>query len=115
MLSVALLGFAGFAGLCLAMENTSTTCSGASPAIVLKALRIGGWSLLLLSLVLAVHLQGLALGLVEWIAVLMAGVTLWVFGLPYQPRLLVAWQRPAWCLGRCWPCWRCKALREPGR
>jgi hypothetical protein len=39
-------------------KNTSTTCSGASPAIVLKALRIGGWSLLLLSLVLAVHLQG---------------------------------------------------------
>ena len=28
-------------------------------------------------------------GLVEWIAVSMAGVTLWVFGMPYQPRLLL--------------------------
>jgi hypothetical protein len=52
---------------------------------------------------------------VEWIAVLMAGVTLWVFGLPYQPRLLVGLAAASLVLGRCWPCWRCKALREPGR
>jgi hypothetical protein len=59
MLSVALLGFAGFAGLCLAMEKHFNDLLGRKPtAIVLKALRIGGWSLLLLSLVLAVHLQG---------------------------------------------------------
>ncbi|MNC58335.1 hypothetical protein D3C75_1080570 [compost metagenome] len=38
---------------------------------------------------LSVHQRGWALGLVEWTAVMMAGVTLWVFGLPYQPRLLL--------------------------
>ncbi|MHA6161961.1 DUF3325 domain-containing protein [Pseudomonas sichuanensis] len=100
MLSVALLGFAGFAGLCLAMEKHFNDLLGRKPtATVLKALRIGGWSLLLLSLVLAVHLRGLALGLVEWIAVLMAGVTLWVFGLPYQPRLLVGLAAASLVLG----------------
>lgn len=100
MLSVALLGFAGFAGLCLAMEKHFNDLLRRKPTvIVLKALRIGGWSLLLLSLVLAVHLQGLALGLVEWIAVLMAGVTLWVFGLPYQPRLLVGLAAASLVLG----------------
>lgn len=91
MLSVALIGFAGFAGLCLAMEKHFNELLGRKPtAVRLRALRAGGWALLLLSLVLAVQGRGWALGLVEWSAVLMAGVTLWVFALPYQPRLLLA-------------------------
>ncbi|WDY58820.1 DUF3325 domain-containing protein [Pseudomonas sp. PSKL.D1] len=90
MLSVALIGFAGFVGLCLAMEKHFHELLGrkARPA-QLRALRVGGWLLLALSLFQAVHLRGWAHGLVEWSAVLMAGVTLWVFGLPYQPRLLL--------------------------
>ena len=90
MLSIALIGFAGFAGLCLSMEKHFNELFERKPSgAQVRALRIGGWLLLALSLVLAVQLRGWALGLVEWIAVLMAGVTLWVFGLPYQPRLLL--------------------------
>ncbi|MFJ4348779.1 DUF3325 domain-containing protein [Pseudomonas sp. NPDC089401] len=90
MISVALIGFAGFVALCLAMDKHFSDLLGRKPRPgQLRGLRIGGWSLLLVSLVLAVHLRGWAHGLVEWIAVLMAGVTLWVFGLPYQPRLLL--------------------------
>lgn len=100
MLSVALIGFAGFAGLCLAMEKHFNELLGRKPtAVQLRALRFGGWALLLLSLVLAVHGRGWALGLVEWIAVLMAGVTVWVFGLPYQPRLLLGLAAASLVLG----------------
>jgi hypothetical protein len=90
MLGIALLGFAGFAGLCLAMEKHCNDLLGRKPTLFQqRALRACGWALLLVALVLAVHLRGWALGLVQWIAVLMAGGTLWVFGLPYQPRLLL--------------------------
>ncbi|HDS1681864.1 TPA: DUF3325 domain-containing protein [Pseudomonas putida] len=90
MLSVALIGFAGFAALCLAMEKHFSELLKRKPGPgQLRGLRIGGWLLLMLSLVLAVHWRGWAHGLVEWIALLMAGVTLWVFGLPYMPRLLL--------------------------
>ncbi|HDS1737308.1 DUF3325 domain-containing protein [Pseudomonas sp. BP8] len=90
MLSTALIGFAGFAALCLAMDKHFSELLPRKPSpLQLRILRIAGWMLLTLSLVLAVHQQGWALGLVEWMAVLMAGVTLWVFGLPYQPRLLL--------------------------
>ncbi|MEX5343994.1 DUF3325 domain-containing protein [Pseudomonas sp. I2] len=100
MLSIALIGFAGFAALCLAMEKHFNDLLGRKPgAQLVRALRIGGWVLLALSLVLAVHLRGWALGLVEWIAVLMAGVTLWVFGLPYQPRLLLGLAAASLVLG----------------
>ncbi|MBC3411942.1 DUF3325 domain-containing protein [Pseudomonas sp. SWRI107] len=91
MLAFALIGFAGFASLCLAMEKHFNELLKRKPtAVQRKALRVAGWALLLVSLLLAVQVRGLALGLVEWVAVLMAGVTLWVFGLPYQPRLLLA-------------------------
>ncbi|MDR2306491.1 MAG: DUF3325 domain-containing protein [Paucimonas sp.] len=90
MLGIALIGFAGFASLCLAMEKHFNDLIGRKPSLGLRRLlRGGGWLLLLLSLVLAVQLRGWAMGLVEWSAVLMAGVTLWVFGLPYLPRLLL--------------------------
>jgi hypothetical protein len=45
--------------------------------------------LLVLSLVLSVQWRGWGHGLVEWTALVMAAGTLWVFGLPYQPRLLL--------------------------
>ncbi|EKT4457609.1 DUF3325 domain-containing protein [Pseudomonas putida] len=80
MLGNALIAFAGFVALCLAMEKHFSD---------LHLLRVAGWLLLMLSLVFSVHQRGWALGLVEWTAVMMAGVTLWVFGLPYQPRLLL--------------------------
>lgn len=90
MLSVALIGFAGFAALCLAMEKHFNDLLGRKPAAgQLRSLRVAGWSLLLASLALSVHLRGWAHGVVEWVAVSMAGVTLWVFALPYQPRVLL--------------------------
>ncbi|UVM17568.1 DUF3325 domain-containing protein [Pseudomonas sp. B21-023] len=100
MLAVALMGFAGFAGLCLAMDKHFNELLGRKPtASQQRAMRVGGWALLLLSLALAVQLRGWALGLVEWIAVLMAGVTLWVFGLPYVPRLLLGLAAASLVLG----------------
>jgi hypothetical protein len=51
MLSVALLGFAGFAALCLAMEKHFNDLLGRKPTVdPAQGLRIGGWALLLLSL-----------------------------------------------------------------
>ncbi|MBK4990798.1 DUF3325 domain-containing protein [Pseudomonas sp. S60] len=90
MLGNALIAFAGFAALCLAMEKHFSDLLGRKPRPgQLKALQVAGWLLLVVSLVLSVHLRGWAYGLVEWAAVIMAGVTLWVFVLPYQPRLLL--------------------------
>ncbi|MFK0313526.1 DUF3325 domain-containing protein [Pseudomonas sp. NPDC090233] len=90
MLSIAMIGYAGFAALCLAMDKHFSDLLGRKPRPgQLRGLRLLGWLLLLVSVVLSVHQRGWAHGLVEWIAVLMAGVTLWVFGLPYQPRLLL--------------------------
>lgn len=86
----ALIAFAGFVALCLAMEKHFVELLGRKPRQgQLRLLRSAGWLLLVLSLVLSVHLRGWAHGLVEWSAVLMAVATLWVFGLPYQPRLLL--------------------------
>ncbi|QXH47763.1 DUF3325 domain-containing protein [Pseudomonas xanthosomatis] len=100
MLGVALIVFAGFAGLCLAMEKHFVELFRRKPTRPqLKALRAGGWALLALALVLAVQAQGWALGLVEWTALLMAGATLWVFGLPYQPRLLLGLAAASLVLG----------------
>lgn len=90
MLAVALFGFAGFAILCLAMEKHYKDVLGTAPAATrLWTLRIAGWGLLLVALSLAVRNSGWAMGLVEFSAVVMAAVTLWVFLLPYQPRLLL--------------------------
>lgn len=91
MLSIAMIGYAGFAALCLAMEkHFNELLKRKATAAQSRGLRMAGWGLLILSLVLAVEHRGWAHGLVEWLAVLMAGVTVWVFLLPYQPRLLLA-------------------------
>ncbi|MDF0732832.1 DUF3325 domain-containing protein [Pseudomonas entomophila] len=90
MLSIAWLTFAGLAALCLAMEKHFVDLLGRKPqGRQLHVLCVAGWTLLSLALVLAVYWRGLAHGLVEWSAVLMAGLTLWVFGLPYLPRVLM--------------------------
>jgi hypothetical protein len=100
MLSFALIGFAGFAALCLAMEKHFNELLGRKSTLrQRRGLRVAGWGLLLVALVLAVQTRGWALGLVEWSAVLMAGVTVWVFLLPYQPRLLLGLAAASLLLG----------------
>lgn len=106
MLSIAMIGYAGFAGLCLAMEKHFCDLLGRKPAPgQLLRLRTGGWSLLALSLVLSVYWRGWAHGLVEWVAVLMAGATLWVFALPYQPRVLLGLAAASLVLGPLLAVW----------
>ncbi|QXI47111.1 DUF3325 domain-containing protein [Pseudomonas anuradhapurensis] len=90
MAGIALITFAGLVALCLAMQKHFTDLLERKPRPgQLRLLRSTGWLLLLASLVLSVHLLGWAHGLVQWGAVLMAGATVWVFGLPYLPRLLL--------------------------
>ncbi|WP_438281274.1 DUF3325 domain-containing protein [Pseudomonas alabamensis] len=90
MLSVAMLAFAGFAALCLAMDKHAHDVLKRKPTLAQSRLRRGvGWALLFVSLLLAIQEQGWAYGLVQWVAVSMAGLLVWVFGLPYQPRLLL--------------------------
>nr|WP_225779219.1 DUF3325 domain-containing protein [Pseudomonas sp. Marseille-Q3773] len=90
MAGIALITFAGLVALCLAMQKHFADLLGRKPRPgQLRLLRGAGWLLLLASLVLSVHLRGWAHGLVQWVAVLMAGATVWVFGLPYLPRLLL--------------------------
>lgn len=90
MLAAALFGFAGFAGLCLAMDRHYQDLLGRKPTPQrLRVLRLGGWALLLLALCSAVAAAGWAMGIVQWLAMLMVGLALWIFALPYQPRLLL--------------------------
>lgn len=90
MLGIALIAFAGFAALCLAMPKHFQALLGRAPGPGQpRLLRASGWLMLLVSLALGVQARGWAHGLVEWTAVAMAGLILWVFGLAYLPRLLV--------------------------
>ncbi len=90
MLTIALFAFAGCAALCLAMEKHFNDLLGRKPrAEHLLGLRIVGWLLLALALTASVADRGWAMGLVELFGVLMAGLCLWVFLLPYRPRWLL--------------------------
>ena len=90
MLSVAAITFMGLAALCLAMDKHFGELLKRKPtARQLLGLRVLGWVLLGLAPGLAVAQRGLAHGLVEWSAVLMAGLVVWVFVKPYQPRALL--------------------------
>lgn len=90
MLAITLFAFAGSAALCLAMEKHFNDLLGRKPtAEQLLGLRIAGWLLMALALTAAVNHSGWAMGLVELFAVLMAGLCLWVFALPYRPRWLL--------------------------
>ena len=100
MAGSALIAFAGLVALCLAMQKHFTDLLGRKPRPgQLRLLRSAGWLLLLASLILSVHLRGWAHGLVQWAAVLMAGATVWVFGLPYLPRLLLGLAAASLVLG----------------
>ncbi|MGY4525717.1 DUF3325 domain-containing protein [Pseudomonas sp. UBA4617] len=100
MAGIALITFAGLVALCLAMQKHFADLFGRKPRPgQLRLLRSAGWLLLLAALVLSVHLRGWAHGLVQWVAVLMAGATVWVFGLPYLPRLLLGLAAASMVLG----------------
>lgn len=84
----ALLCYAGFMALCLAMERHHADLIGRKGAPgLLRALRWAGGGLLLASPWPAMAAQGWALGLVQWCAVLMASAGLLVWLMPYKPRL----------------------------
>ncbi len=90
MLAIALFAFAGCAALCLAMDKHFSDLLGRKPrAGQLLGLRVLGWLLLALALSAAVKHGGWAVGLAEWFGMLMAGLCLWVFALPYRPRWLL--------------------------
>ncbi len=90
MLAIALFAFAGSAALCLAMDKHFTELLGRKPkAEQLLGLRVVGWLLMALALTAAVNHSGWARGLVELFGVLMVGLCLWVFLLPYRPRWLL--------------------------
>lgn len=90
MLAITLLAFAGSAALCLAMEKHFSELLGRKPTTRQQlGLRLAGWLLMVLALTIAVNRSGWAMGLVELFAVLMSGLCLWVFALPYRPRWLL--------------------------
>ena len=106
MLSVVMLAFAGLAALCLAMDKHAHDVLKRKPTLAQSRLRRGmGWGLLFVSLLLAVQQQGWAYGLVQWMAVVMAVLLVWVFGLPYQPRLLLALALASLVLGPVLALW----------
>ncbi|UFH48614.1 DUF3325 domain-containing protein [Pseudomonas sp. KNUC1026] len=90
MLASALLCYAGFMALCLAMEkhfNDLLKCK--STLAQRRCLRVLGTGLLIVSPWPAIASQGWALGLVQWCAVLMASAGLMVWLMPYRPRLAI--------------------------
>ncbi|MBK5539152.1 DUF3325 domain-containing protein [Pseudomonas sp. TH05] len=88
MLLAVLLCYAGFAALCLSMDRHHSDLLGRKASAGRRqGLRLGGWSLLGLSLWAAVAAAGWGLGLVQWCAVLMLSALLLVLLLPYRPRL----------------------------
>lgn len=91
MLVVAVLCYAGFAGLCLGMERHYRDLVGRAPQPRISwALRLGGALLLMVALWAAIVADGgWSMGLVHWGAALMGSAVLLVFLLPYRPRLAV--------------------------
>jgi hypothetical protein len=88
MLLALLLCYGGFTALCLSMDRHHIELLGRTPSAAhRRALKVGGWLLLTLSLAAAVAATGWGLGLVEWFAVLMISALLLVLLMPYRPRL----------------------------
>jgi hypothetical protein len=85
-----LLAYAGFAGLCLAMDRHHAQVWGrdASPR-ARWGLRGAGWLLLTLALWPCVAAWGATVGVVVWLGFLTAGALLLVGLLPYAPRAAV--------------------------
>lgn len=86
------LSYAGFTGLCLAMERHHAQVSGRHriPAQRRRLLRTGGAALLLASPLPCVAAAGWGAGTVLWCGLLTAAALLLALLLPYAPRLAVA-------------------------
>nr|WP_315182943.1 DUF3325 domain-containing protein [uncultured Albidiferax sp.] len=85
-----LLAYAGFAGLCLAMDRHHAQVWGrdASPR-ARRCLRGAGWLLLALAVWPCVAAWGPSVGVVVWLGFLSAGALVLVGLLPYAPRAAV--------------------------
>lgn len=87
MLAFMLLNYSGLGLLCLAMERHGPDLLGRRLSRSARlGFRLAGWGVLTVSLAIAVW-RGGSVVWVEWVAVLMAGGVLWVWLLPYWPRL----------------------------
>ncbi|MGY4800558.1 DUF3325 domain-containing protein [Teichococcus aerofrigidensis] len=83
------LAYAGFAGLCLAMDRHQRDLFGRRRAAGRSAgLRWAGWLLLGLSLPPCVLAAGWGIGSVLWCGLLTLAAGLLVLLMPYAPRLL---------------------------
>ena len=89
---VLFLSYGGLLTLCLAMPKHYQAILGQSslpsnPSLVPLILKIIGWLILGLSLVVAVATAGWSFGPVQWVGCLAIGGLLLIFLLPYTPRL----------------------------
>lgn len=88
---VFLLSYGGLSTLCLAMPKHYQSMLGQSslppnPSLLPLILKIVGWQILGLSLVVAVGTAGWSFGPVQWVGFLAIGGLLLIFLLPYAPR-----------------------------
>lgn len=87
MLLAVSLCYLGFVALCLSMpRHYGELCKGTLTRRRRLTLKLIGWSALLLSPWPAVAIDGWALGLVQWFALLMGSAVLLVSLLPFRPR-----------------------------
>ncbi|WP_263262661.1 DUF3325 domain-containing protein [Pseudomonas sp. RIT-PI-S] len=88
MLVAAMLCYAGFSALCLAMERHHLDLLGARPgAARQRALRLSGWVLLAVAMAVLIASGGWAMGLIRFCGLAMASAGLLVGLLPYRPKL----------------------------
>lgn len=91
MLLALLLCYVGFTALCLSMPRHHDELLGRKPSSRrARNLKLAGWSLLCLSLWVAVAAKGWGFGLVDWFAVLMFSALLLVLLMPYRPKLALS-------------------------
>jgi uncharacterized membrane protein YhdT len=81
-----LISYAAFASLALAMKKHGNSL-GWSALPPPRVLRILGWALMALSVIVAVARLGLALGVTAWFAQLCVAAPLLVLMLSWRPRL----------------------------
>lgn len=87
MLSAAMLSYAGFTALCLAMDRHHQDLLGARPGRRRQwGLRLAGAGLLSVAAMVLIASGGWAMGLVRAVGLAMASATLLVWLLPWWPR-----------------------------
>ena len=90
MLLALLLCYGGFSALCLSMDRHHAELLGRKPSAARRrALKVGGWSLLAISMWAAVASTGWGLGVVEWCTGLMLSALLLVLLYPEQARVVL--------------------------